>query len=142
MDNVGKIHEQYMREKAEDAGNVVYQYEYDTPEKRADAVQVIKIAKAIVDERHKLKHLCDSEAEELIRNISEPFNIFSRTHAKIFLMMCDIKNNAENFTMLCKLAKFKRDSEEVGMPDAQADAKAHDFIMSVCARGASVTESN
>ena len=138
MEHVKRINNERMRNIAEQEGNVVYEYQYDTPEKEADAAQVVKLAKAIVQERQKLStqspDLSDEDAACNIKSHSEAFDIFSRTHQRIFEMMCAKETNGESFAMLCKLAKFKRDTDQMGMSEAEASAKVSEYLMSQCAR--------
>lgn len=134
MDQVARLSDERMRDVASVPGNVVYEYQYDSAEKEADASQVVKLAKAIIDERSKWPRLSDGEAEDKIKASSEAFDVFSRTHARIFSMMCDRENCGRSFSVLCRLAVFRRDSESAGMSEAEASAKVSEFLMGECGR--------
>lgn len=140
MEKVLRLNEERMREVAGEPGNVVYEYQFDSPEKEADPDQVIKLAKAVVQERAKLASRNDSQAEVEIKESSDAFALFARTHARIFSMMCEKETNGRSFTVLCQLAKFKRDSDKTGMSAAESAAKVSEFLMGQCGRTPTVEE--
>jgi hypothetical protein len=134
---ITRISDERMRDLASQQGNVVYEYQYDTPQKPADVSQTLKFAKLIIQERAKVQDVQDEEARRLILEREPVLKPFVVDHPKIFEMMTDKIRCGENFNMLCRLATFKRTSDHQGLSLPQATASVSQFLMSECQRPAS-----
>jgi hypothetical protein len=133
MEKLGEVHRQRMEHVAAQENNVVYKYEYGVPERSADIVQAMKLAKMTLEERAKSPHLSDeAAASHLTRNFTL-ISTFSRTHPVIFEKMCTSGSCGESYAMLTRLSTFGLSTPHMPLPDATA--KVSQFLMQECARG-------
>ena len=140
MDKVLQLSEERMREVAAAEGNVVYEYVYDDVQREADVHQSVKLAKLALLERAKLPELSDEESRLKLREEHEILESFARDHAKIFEMVTDRERCGENYNMLCRLAVFKRRSDEHGLSHPEATARVSEFLMAECRRSPGAKE--
>ena len=135
MEKITQLNEERMRDVASTEGNVVYEYVYDQVGREADETQTVKLAKIVIEERAKLRDLSDELARVALRD-NEMIAAFARDHEKTFELMTDLRNCGESYKMLCRLAHFKRASDQRGLSQAEATANVSSFLMEQCQRPA------
>lgn len=135
MEKVIECERSRLREIAEQENTTVYEYSYDSPQhEEADAVQTMKCARMILEERHKHKNLNDEDARNEILRGSALISKFSTDHPKIFEMISELHTGSQHYQMLQRMAVFKRQSQELRIPPAEATAQVSAFIMEQCKR--------
>ena len=134
MDKATEVNNDRMRDIASQQGNVVYEYVYDTPEREADETQTVKFAKIALMERVKFPGLSDTEARAVVLENEPVLQTFVKDNPKIFEMMTDKERCGDSFKMLCRLATFKRTSDQRGLSTPEATACVSQFLMTECQR--------
>lgn len=138
MEHAIALQQQRMRDRA-DPDNVVYEYQYDEPERLATPEQAVKMAQLAFDERRKLKELQDSDARSRIlesdANVAAGLKVFSRTHPRAFELVTELQRGAEHLQVFVKMARLRKAANENGASEAQATAYANELLQAHCARG-------
>jgi len=134
MNTALRLSDERMEGVAAENGNVVYTYRYDEPQKEADVIQTLKLAKIALLERGELPNLSDEDAFKTLIGRNELLALFSVDHPTIFRLMTCKDRCGESYEMLRRLAVYKLQSEHAGLSIAEATARVSQFLMGECGR--------
>jgi len=129
MEGAGAAQRARMARLAQQPHTDVLEYTYESPERDAPAVVVVKLATRAVEARKSLpKDLDVRKAARRVCKEDKLLEQFSRTHPQTFMTMMDMDNCGAALEMLYKLARL-RQSVESGMSEAEANVHANRIIM-------------
>jgi len=140
MERALELQQERMRSLANRDNTVVYEYTYDTPVRSACPEQALKLAKAAVEWRQGRhgKNLSDDQARRALvagEATDAPMADFAQSFPKAFEMITEKERGPEHFSVLVRMARFAKTSEEQRVPEAEATAQVNSMLQTHCSRG-------
>ncbi len=138
MERALELQQARMRELAQEAGNTVYEYTNDAPQRGATPEQALKLAHAAVAYRQGAGRTLGDDAarEALLAGPDGPLmRDFARDYPTAFRLVTEKERGPEHFSVLVRLGRFAAGAAQNGVPVAEATAQVHSMLQGHCARG-------